>query len=70
MVYLKGILTLEAWEQLKDTGKNLVYCNNYHACFLYCIVEKKKQQWRCGACTTIKFEDMVMCDACQSWFHW
>ena len=28
---LKGILTLEAWEQLKDTGKNLVYSNNYHA---------------------------------------
>ena len=28
---LKGSLTLEAWEQLKDTGKNLVYSNNYLA---------------------------------------
>ena len=73
---LKDFLTLEAWRQLKDTGiyipvYKLSINNNHQAlCVLYCVVEKKKLQWRCGACTTIKFANMVMCSACQSWFHW
>ena len=34
------------------------------------VVESKKALWKCHSCCTSSVEDMVMCDGCESLFHW
>ena len=33
-------------------------------------MDLKREQWKCDACSKIKYTEMVMCDGCEAWFHW
>jgi len=33
-------------------------------------VEKLKKDWSCPKCNCPEHANMIMCDLCETWFHW
>jgi len=34
------------------------------------MVEKLKKDWSCPKCNSPEHANMIMCDHCETWYHW
>ena len=69
---LERCFSKEAWLALTDRGMhiNCTRKTDHNSISLLFAVESMREKWKCHKCTDITYSDMVMCNHCQTWFHW